>query len=62
MRNRCPICGAEVEEDPAAPRADHGGRAFLFCSEECRRLFLQYPESFTEEREEDVKVLEDTAF
>jgi YHS domain-containing protein len=62
MNLHCPICGTEVEEGPQAPRADHGGRTFLFCSEECRALFLQYPESFTEERAEDVKVLEDTGF
>ncbi len=62
MASRCPICGTEVEEGPLALKADHAGRAFLFCSEECRTLFLQYPESFTEERAEEVKVLEDTAF
>lgn len=62
MPNRCPICGTEVEEGPQTPRADHDGRTFLFCGEACRTLFLQYPETFSEERAEEVKVLEDTGF
>lgn len=62
MERRCPICGSEVQEGPEVPQADFEGRAFLFCGEACKTLFLQYPESFSEERGEEVKVLEDTAY
>jgi len=43
---RDPVCGMAIEEDPCAPRAEHEGHAFAFCSERCRRRFVTDPARF----------------
>ena len=41
-----PVCGTQVEPNQAAAQAEYGGRAYYFCSEECRRTFEEDPEAF----------------
>ena len=42
---RDPVCGMRV--DPVrAPGAEHGGRRYWFCSESCRKQFLDSPDRF----------------
>ena len=41
--NRDPVCGMELEPDEEAASADHEGRTYVFCSDECRRRFEQEP-------------------
>jgi uncharacterized membrane protein YraQ (UPF0718 family)/YHS domain-containing protein len=42
---RDPVCGMHVDRNKAAT-AEHGGRTYGFCSEECRRRFEAAPEEF----------------
>jgi YHS domain-containing protein len=37
----------EVTDTSEAPRAVHGGRTYVFCSEACRQRFEESPGSFT---------------
>jgi Cu(I)/Ag(I) efflux system membrane fusion protein len=44
-----PVCGMEVDEAKARAAgkvAEHGGKAFAFCSETCKASFLASPERF----------------
>ena len=41
-----PVCGMRVDPDATQHHADHGGRAFHFCSEGCRAKFSAEPESY----------------
>jgi Cu+-exporting ATPase len=34
-----PVCGAEVDEEPAKHTAAHGGQEFSFCTASCRKIF-----------------------
>jgi Cu+-exporting ATPase len=38
-----PICGMPVEEERAAGRSEHEGRAYYFCSFGCREKFEENP-------------------
>lgn len=40
-----PVCGTPVEAG-VGPQATHAGRTVEFCSEACRRAFLEHPERF----------------
>ena len=41
-----PVCGMRVDPDATQHHADHGGRAFHFCSEGCRAKFSADPERY----------------
>jgi Cu(I)/Ag(I) efflux system membrane fusion protein len=44
-----PVCGMDVDEAAARAAgkvAEHGGKAFVFCSETCKASFLASPERF----------------
>lgn len=62
MDPKCPICGSPVEDRPGAPAVDHDGKEFLFCSEECRGVFLSFPEAYSDEQAADVDLVEDSGF
>ncbi|MEW6757415.1 MAG: hypothetical protein AB1347_04270 [Acidobacteriota bacterium] len=62
MDPKCPICGSPVEDRPGVPAAGHDGKEFLFCSEECRGVFLSYPEAYSDEQVAEVKLVEDSGF
>ncbi|MEW5765107.1 MAG: YHS domain-containing protein [Acidobacteriota bacterium] len=62
MDHKCPICGSAVEKYPGAPTVDHDGKEYLFCSEECRGVFLSFPEAYTDEAAAEVNLVEDSGF
>ncbi len=41
-----PVCGMQVEEANAPAQAEHGGRAYYFCSDRCHEHFWEAPERF----------------
>ena len=41
-----PVCGMRVDPDATQHHADHGGRAFHFCSAGCRAKFSADPERY----------------
>jgi len=41
-----PVCGMSVIAAPPSIHAEHDGRTVWFCSEGCRRAFLQRPEAY----------------
>jgi YHS domain-containing protein len=41
-----PVCGMQVEERQAKANAQHQGRTFYFCSNECRQQFQQEPDRY----------------
>ena len=45
---RDPVCLMEVDPRKAAAMVEHAGRTFYFCSESCKRRFLDHPQQFTD--------------
>ncbi|GMU82515.1 MAG: YHS domain-containing protein [Phycisphaerales bacterium] len=43
---RDPVCGMAINKNWAAASAEHAGRTYYFCIEECRRRFEQEPERY----------------
>lgn len=43
---RDPVCGMEIEAEKAGAEAEFAGRTWYFCSEDCRRKFLEAPASY----------------
>lgn len=41
-----PVCAMEVDEREAAGKSEYQGRAFYFCSEECKKEFDKNPERY----------------
>ena len=41
-----PVCGMQIDTSEAAAQTIHGGQAYFFCSEDCRRTFEENPEEF----------------
>ena len=41
-----PVCGMEVEVTEAAIRSEYRGRTYYFCSENCRKRFVDSPANF----------------
>ena len=41
-----PVCGMQVDEKGAEATAQHGGKTFHFCSEECHQEFQENPERY----------------
>lgn len=44
MKITDPVCGNEIEFDDSLPRTEQGDWVYFFCSDECRRRFLENPE------------------
>ncbi len=47
-----PVCGMEIDSSQAAAQTVHEGRAYYFCSEECRQTFLEDPEDLVRSDDE----------
>lgn len=47
-----PVCGMHLDE-PTTLRATFAGREYFFCSEECRRQFVESPEEYVAPRRID---------
>jgi 3-hydroxybutyryl-CoA dehydratase len=43
-----PVCGMEVSQEIAEPTIEHDDEVYHFCSEDCRALFEEVPEKYTE--------------
>ncbi len=43
---RDPVCSMEIDPPDAAAVAEHQGRVYYFCSENCKHTFLKTPEIF----------------
>ena len=43
-----PVCGMEIEEADAVGTAEHGGRTYYFCSEDCREEFQADPGAYVD--------------
>jgi Cu+-exporting ATPase len=39
-----PVCGMTVTEDTAMAKSEYQGQTYYFCSQECKRTFVQDPE------------------
>jgi YHS domain-containing protein len=53
---RDPVCGMDVDESSTL-RVEHEGATYLFCSENCRKTFLQDPARFVEAQKETMETL-----
>lgn len=40
-----PVCQMSLEQYPAAATAEHGGKTYGFCSEFCKKKFVESPEA-----------------
>lgn len=41
-----PVCGMELDPGQVEAQATYKGKAYQFCSEECRRTFKENPEEY----------------
>ncbi len=41
-----PVCGMELTPGQVEAQARYKGKAYFFCSEECRQTFTENPEEF----------------
>jgi YHS domain-containing protein len=41
-----PVCGMEVNESDAQFTANHEGKTFYFCSDECKQKFNESPQQY----------------
>jgi YHS domain-containing protein len=46
-----PVCGMQVDEKRANLKAEYEGRTYYFCSDNCKRTFMQSPEKYTKEKQ-----------
>ena len=43
-----PVCGMDIDEEKASARTAYDGETFYFCSQDCKREFLEEPEIYVE--------------
>lgn len=43
-----PVCAMEIEEGDAVGSADHQGKSYYFCSEDCREEFEADPSAYVD--------------
>lgn len=41
-----PVCGMKITPSDAVATAQHGGRTYYFCSQECADAFREAPEDY----------------
>ena len=41
-----PVCGMELDPGQVEAQSRYQGKAYYFCSEECKRLFDENPEEY----------------
>jgi YHS domain-containing protein len=47
MAVKDPVCGMEIEEADAVATAEHEGKTYYFCSQDCAEEFGNDPASYT---------------
>jgi hypothetical protein len=62
MDARCPVCGEELSGVATLLEVTHAERQFCFCSLECSRLFLQFPEIYEGEETDQIEAIEDLGY
>lgn len=41
-----PVCGMTLDPKDAVATAEHQGRTYYFCSEDCKETFLEAPDDY----------------
>ncbi len=41
-----PVCGMTFDQNDAVATAEHQGRTYYFCSEDCKETFLEAPDDY----------------
>lgn len=59
MEGTCPICGGALPGDRSKVELTYQGVMYVFCSQECLRVFEAYPEAYSGAEEPELKPLED---
>ncbi len=49
MRVKDPVCGMMIEQGDAVAAAEHKGKTYYFCSEDCRVEFAAHPEDYADQ-------------
>jgi YHS domain-containing protein len=44
-----PVCKMQVEEKTAAGKSEYRGKAYFFCSDQCKQTFDRSPERYAKE-------------
>lgn len=52
-----PVCGMRIDESGAPYKTEYNGETFYFCSEHCRRAFLNEPETFRNHGRDEAAML-----
>lgn len=43
---KCPVSGKEIKKSEAKATYEYNGKTYYFCCENCREIFLKYPEKY----------------
>lgn len=46
-----PVCGMQLDSSQAAAQTVYQGKAYYFCSTECRRLFEETPQDYVSDQD-----------
>lgn len=41
-----PVCKMAIAPEKAAAKMDHAGTTYYFCSESCRKKFMEHPQNY----------------
>ncbi len=44
-----PVCGMQVDEKNSEFQAEHNGKQYSFCSQDCKNKFEENPQQFAKE-------------
>jgi YHS domain-containing protein len=47
-----PVCGMKIDPAKAKGKAEHQGKTYYFCSDDCKARFEKEPAKFAEKKEE----------
>jgi P-type Cu+ transporter len=50
-----PVCGMHVDEQQSTVTVEHGEQAYFFCSEGCKKRFLESPDKYVARQADDRK-------
>lgn len=45
-----PVCGMNVQSDQARYKAEHHGKNYTFCSQQCLEKFKKHPDHFNKSK------------
>ncbi|MBA3658150.1 MAG: YHS domain-containing protein [Gemmatimonadales bacterium] len=48
MKVKDPVCGMMIEKEDAVATAEHRGKTYYFCSEDCQVEFKGNPEDYAD--------------